>query len=103
MTREDVTFALAPTVPFGDATDLLSLARLAAEGVHGESAVRLGLEQGGDPESRTITVGASTDVGRSVVLIFTRFLARDFGEESFVVRRHDPGGRFTTALAGPTA
>ena len=63
------------------------LAILAAEGLHGQSQVRLDARYLFDAEKRACVIDASTDVGRDVSRIFAGFAIREFGESSFTVER----------------
>lgn len=69
--------------------DLLFLAALAVESLHGRSSLRLdGTFQLQKPE-RVCQVNASTQVGRDLARIFTGFLCHQIGEKSFEVRLSD--------------
>ncbi|HNQ22466.1 MAG TPA: hypothetical protein PKK06_05170 [Phycisphaerae bacterium] len=70
-----------------DVEDTLLLAFLAAEAVFGEARVRLDGTYHADRESRTVTVDASTAVGQLINAVFTLFGVKEFGRDSFVVRR----------------
>lgn len=67
----------------------LLLAALAAEGVHGQSEVRLDAGYHMDEEQRACVVDATTPVGRTISRIFTGLLTREFGEGAFSVERVD--------------
>ena len=74
-------------VALRDVEDLLSLATLATESLHGRSQVRLDASFLVDAESRSCVVDATTAVGQDIARIFTGFLGRDLGEEAFRVER----------------
>lgn len=66
--------------------DLLFLAALAVESLHGRSSLRLdGTFQLQKPE-RICQISASTQVGRDIARIFTGFLCHQIGKKSFEVR-----------------
>ena len=67
----------------------LQLAVVATEGIYGGSDVRLDASFAVDDSRRTIVIDATSDVGRCICRIFTGFLANEFGEDAFHVRRVD--------------
>ncbi len=67
--------------------DSLSLAILAAEGIHGESRVRLAEVPTLDWTTRTCWVDATTPVGRTIARVLTCLLSREFGDQGFCVER----------------
>src|SRR5262245_35367701 len=70
-----------------DAEAALLLALVAVEGLHGESETRLDALHALDRGARTCVIDAATDVGRDLNRIFVGFLRREYGDESFDVRR----------------
>ena len=80
-------YSFEKDVPLQDVEESLLLAVLAAECLHGESRVRLDAGYYLDKQTRACVVDASTDVGRDICRIFTGFLSREFGEDSFRVER----------------
>jgi len=70
-----------------DVEDTLLLAFLAAEGIFGESRVRMDGAYSTDREARTVTVDASTAVGQAVNAVFTVYALKEFGRDGFTVRR----------------
>ncbi len=82
------TFAQGVALDEVEATLLLSL--LAAEGLFGESRVRLEASYFADAPRSTIVVDGSTPVGDAVVRIYTGFLTREIGADAFAVRRMPP-------------
>lgn len=80
-------YCFGPPVDIDEAEDSLLLAVCAAEGVHGQAQVRM---DGGfllEEAERSCVVDATTAVGETIARIFTRFLAREFGEDAFTVER----------------
>ena len=77
---------------FGSAVDLteaettLQLALLAAEGLFGESRVRMDASYHVDPARSVILVDGSTPTGNAIIRIFTAFVTREFGADAFTVR-----------------
>lgn len=94
MTANVFRFEFVPTVPLTEAELTLHLAIYAAEGLHGEARVRLDVSYQLDRSANAIVVDAGTEVGGTLVKVFTHLLIRQFGEDGFHVRRVDP------ALAG---
>ena len=96
MDRELYRYNFDPKVPFREIEESLLLAVLAAEGIHGRSLVRLDASFSLDRTKRSCVVDAGTEVGRSIVRIFTGFVSHEFGEEAFKVERLGDG-----PVAGP--
>jgi hypothetical protein len=69
-----------------EAERTLLLATLAAEGLHGESRVRMDATYAVDEELFTIAVDTSTAVGEDIASIFTAFIAKELGQNKFFVR-----------------
>ena len=79
-------FDFDETLSMGDVEATLHLAILAAEGLFGESTVRMDASYSIDDEHRICIVDARNEVGRSISRVFTGYLGREFGETSFNVR-----------------
>lgn len=92
------TFELRPGVPLRDAEVTLRLALLAAEGLHGQAAVRLAAAHQVDPRRRVVEVDAYGPIGDGVVRLFTTFLTREYGDDAFDVQ---PG--YDAGAAAPLA
>ncbi|MEK6676407.1 MAG: hypothetical protein AABZ47_12225 [Planctomycetota bacterium] len=86
MKKNIVCYTFSPSVRFRDAEDTLMLSVMAVESLFGDARVRLDASYRLDP-LRSITVDGGTEVGSAVVKVFTRLLTREFGEDSFRVRR----------------
>ena len=87
VSRQAYRYWFSPEVALGDIAETLHLSLYAAEGIHGRTRVRLEVGYEIDREARICTVNAATPVGETVVQIFTSYLAREFGEDSFSVQR----------------
>jgi len=87
MNRGVYRFDFDPVVPPIEAELTLHLALIAVEGLHGEAKVRMDASYHVDEPRRAIFVDGTTDVGDSLVRVFTRFLTREFGDAAFRVRR----------------
>jgi hypothetical protein len=66
--------------------ELLFLAALAVESLHGRSALRMDGVFRLHKARRTCLINASTPVGRDIARVFTGLLTRLIGERSFKVR-----------------
>ena len=75
------------------AEETLLLAMVAAEGLHGESRVRMDARYATDPKLFTIVVDVSTVVGEDIASIFTAFIARELGQGKFLVHRLTSAGQ----------
>jgi len=73
-------------VDLHDAEETLLLSILAAEGLFGEARLRMDLGYVVDESINVVAVDTSTQVGYAVAAIFTAFVNREFGPESFDVR-----------------
>ena len=91
MSRELYRYTFDPSLSLGDVEASLFLALLAAESLHGRSQVRLDASFTLSRKKRSCVVDGTTEVGRSITRIFTGFLTREFGEETFRVKRVQEG------------
>lgn len=87
MNREVHRYSFKPSVPAEEIENTLLLAVLAAEGLHGQSRVRLEATYCFDAEKHACVIEAGSDVGRDICRMFTGFAIREFGEAAFSVRR----------------
>jgi hypothetical protein len=86
MTTQTYEFRIGASVPLDEARDTLRLALLAAEALHGEGVAVDGAHHL-DTNSRACRIDGSTRPGRDLALLFSRFLAREFGPDNFRVKR----------------
>ena len=89
MNREIRRYAFEDAVPPAEIESTLLLAVLAAEGLHGQSRVRLDAAYSFDAEKHACVIDATSDVGRDICRVFTGFALREFGESAFSVSRVD--------------
>ncbi len=82
-----VAFEFEPHVSLTDAEMSLHLAMFAAEGLFGRAQVRLDTDYELDEPQHRIVVDAESEVGAVLVRVFTALLLREFGEDSFRIRR----------------
>ena len=87
MTRTIYRYAFSREVAPEDVEASLVLAILGTEALCGESQTRLDAAHAFDPEKRACVIDADTDVGRTLNRLFVGFVRREYGEESFTVRR----------------
>lgn len=87
MNREIYKFSFKDHIPLKEIEESLLLAVLATECLQGRSRVRMEASFRLDKELRQCVIDAGTEVGSNIARIFTGFLAREFGEESFKVGR----------------
>jgi hypothetical protein len=80
-------YTLGSNVSMQEVQDSLLLAVLAMECLHGAAQARLDLCHQFDPKNRVCVIDGSTEVGRDLNRLFTGFLQREFGSDSFTVRR----------------
>jgi len=89
MSREVHRYSFISSVPANEIEETLLLAVLAAEGLHGQSRVRLDATYYFDAEKHACVVDTGSEVGRDIARMFTGFAIREFGEAAFKVCRVD--------------
>ncbi len=89
--REVQSYTFERLVPAKEIRGTLLLAVLAAEGLHGQSRVRLDAAYRFDAERHACLIDAGSDVGRDICRIFTGFAIREYGESAFKVGRSSIG------------
>lgn len=82
MFRPTITFSFRPAVPLPEAEATLHLAVLAVKSLHGLDRVQLELHVRIDRASRKFVIDASTEVGRTLAVIFSGYVRREFGDEN---------------------
>ena len=87
MNREVRRYSFDASVPDAEIENTLALAVFAAEGLHGQSRVRLEATYCFDPEKHACVIDTGSDVGRDICRMFTGFAIREFGESAFTVCR----------------
>jgi hypothetical protein len=87
MIREAYRYRFAQQTDLVDVELILHLAILAAEGLYGETRVRMDAGFAVDESIRAIIIDASSPVGQAVNSMFTHFLILQCGPRSFDVRR----------------
>ncbi len=80
-------YTIDEAVPIKEVELSLMLAVLATECIHGHSQVRLDASFSLDPKNRSCRIDATSEVGQTIARIFTGFLTKEFGEQSFNVAR----------------
>lgn len=87
MNREIYRYTFNADIPLREIEDSLLLAVLAAESLHGRSPVKLDASFFLETRKRSCVVDSTTEIGQAIARIFTGFLTREFGEDSFKVGR----------------
>ncbi len=85
MRKSQYVYEFREDAPIDEVGDLLFLAALAAESLHGRSSLRLDGTFLLNKLTRRCTVNAATQVGRDLARIFAGFVGRILGEKSFRV------------------
>ncbi|NLF17830.1 MAG: hypothetical protein GX595_11325 [Lentisphaerae bacterium] len=78
-------YQFEPDVPMEEAETSLVMAIIAAEALHGQPAVRLSLRYLFSEEKRACVIDGYNEIALHVVLVFTQFLLRQFGDDAFQV------------------
>jgi hypothetical protein len=87
MFEQAYRYRFAQRIDLRDVGDTLLLAVLAADGLFGETRVRMDAAFATDPSINVLIVDASTVVGQAINGIFASFLMREFGPDAFDVKR----------------
>ena len=95
-TKATYSYTFKRHVPIDDVQDTLTLSILAAEHLHGRAKIRLDGWWRLDRQRRTCQIDASTRVGEVIAQLFTGYLSKEFGENSFTVRRATSANEATT-------
>lgn len=74
-------------IPASDIESSLAMAIVSVEALHGESETLMDVQHLFDPEQRQCVIRADTPAGRDLARLFTGYLQREFGPESFRVER----------------
>jgi len=92
MERDIYRYRFGENIPMAEAEESLMLAALAAECIHGRSALRLAGAFLFDAAKRSCVIDGSTEIGRHIAAVFTGFLTKQFGDEAFTVERNPKRG-----------
>ncbi|MBC7772933.1 MAG: hypothetical protein H7210_10595 [Pyrinomonadaceae bacterium] len=87
MNRTAMQYAFPLPTPMVQIEDTFVLALLALESLHGTARIRLDVKYEFDAAGRTCRVSCDTAIGDELNLLFTGYLRRELGDESFSVIR----------------
>lgn len=87
MTRTVYRFTFEKCVALDDVESALVLARIAAEGVHGQAQTQLDACYGVSEKRRFCVVDATEEVGATIAKVLTALFLRTIGEDAFEVER----------------
>jgi hypothetical protein len=87
MIREQYSYHFEPAADMKTVEDLLLLATMAAEGLHGRARIQLDATFRCEPAAHMATIDASNEVGAAIARIFTALLSTTIGEMAFKVDR----------------
>ena len=87
MKRTVCRYTFEARVPVEEAEATLQLSFFGAEGLYGAARVRNESGYVVDEPTRTFVVDASTEVGETVVRLFTGYATKEFGAGAFRVER----------------
>ncbi|MEX2388093.1 MAG: hypothetical protein WD534_09455 [Phycisphaeraceae bacterium] len=74
-------------VCFSEVCDTLHMALLAVTSMHGQTRVRLECAFECDEPAHAVVIDAASELGRQLNEIFSGFVAREFGDDAFVIQR----------------
>ncbi len=101
--QTNICFKFSRTVPLAELEGTLLLSRIATEAIHGEERVELEEHPAVDRQAKTVAIDTSSDVGRTLALIFTGYVRREFGTDAVVIERGDDDAGGTEILTGAPA
>jgi hypothetical protein len=87
MSGESYSYSFKPEADMERVEEVLLLATMAVEGLHGRSRIQLDASFRCDLKARAAVVDAGTEVGEAIARIFTALLASTIGEPRFRVER----------------
>lgn len=93
MERKIYRYKFSDAVSLDQVQELLTLAVLATEGLHGRSRLRLDGAFLLEKRNQCCVVDATTDLGQDLSRILTGLLIQEIGEESFDVERGGGPGK----------
>lgn len=91
MSKTVYRYQFEPDVPLEEAETSLIMAIVAAEALYGQPAVRLSLRYLFSEEKRVCVVDGDNEIALQVVMIFTQFLLRQFGDDAFQITQPAKG------------
>jgi len=104
MAQATYTFVIGVGVDLNEVNATMRLSLIAAEGVHGEARIRTEVAYTIEPLQSALRLSGDVPAVETVAQIFTSFLTREFGAESFCVRRMtSPPSESTSAAIGAAA
>ena len=89
MNRVVRRYQFSASVPPQEIENTILLAVLAAEGLHGQSRVRLEAAYAVDAKKHACVIDVGSEIGRDISRVFTGFAIREFGEDAFAVSLAD--------------
>jgi hypothetical protein len=82
-----VHLSFRPSVEMAHVSDTLELARLATESLHGPERVQLDARWEMDDADRSVAIDSTSEVGRTLAIVFLGFVKREFGSGAVHVVR----------------
>lgn len=82
-------YTFGESVLLDDVEEILDMALLGAQSIHGESRARLEARHSFDAEQGTFVLDASTPVGQCLNQLFVGYARQKLGEDAFQVERVD--------------
>jgi hypothetical protein len=87
MSSDSYSYRFPPDVDMEQVEEVLLLATMAAEGLHGRSRIQLDASYCCDAKAGTAKIDANSEVGAAIARIFTALLSTTIGEAAFRVER----------------
>jgi hypothetical protein len=91
MNRDVRRYVFKASIPAPEIENTLLLAIVAAEGLHGQSRVRLDAAYSFDADKHAAVIDVGSEVGLDVCRMFTGFAIKEFGAGSFSVSHAEAG------------
>lgn len=87
MSCESYSYTFHSDADMDQVEEVLLLATMATEGLHGRARIQLDANYTCDRESRSAVIAGRSEVGESIARIFTALLSSFIGERAFKVER----------------
>lgn len=99
MKRQRFRYSFGPNIPGPELEGTLTLALIAAEGLHGEAQLRLDASHLLAADRSACVIEVRGQAGHDLNKLFVNFLSREFGRDSYGVERI-PESRAKVVTAG---
>ena len=100
MQQDGISFRFGESVSMAEIDGTLRLAVIAVEAIHGVDCVRVEGRYELDTHARSVGIDLSSEVGRTLALVFGGYARREFGDQAVQIVRTTETGRPQAAVIG---